>query len=178
MTTKKCSKCGEVKSLTDYFKDNRWNTFRSECRVCLSTRQNKYNNTEKGYLHHKYNQMKKTHHGGMKKARLLTLEELFTAFEKHKKTYGGMKSAWGPGVDNLEQHLPITIFLPNNPNKKAKRIGSNLSIDRLNNNIGYTVQNIIFIRSDENSRKRDTTYEDCLIQIRLHEERFIQMKAI
>ena len=175
---KKCSKCGEVKSLTDYFKDNRWNTFRSECRVCLSTRQNKYNNTEKGYLHQKYNQMKKTRHGGMKKARLLTLEELFTAFEKHKKTYGGMKSAWGPGVDNLEQHLPITIFLPNNPNKKAKRIGSNLSIDRLNNNIGYTVQNIIFIRSDENSRKRDTTYEDCLIQIRLHEERFIQMKAI
>ena len=175
---KKCSKCGEVKSLTDYLKDKRWNIFRSECRVCLSTRQNKYNNTEKGYLHQKYNQMKKTHHGGMKKARLLTLEELFTAFEKHKKTYGGMKSAWGPGVDNLEQHLPITIFLPNNPNKKAKRIGSNLSIDRLNNNIGYTVQNIIFIRSDENSRKRDTTYEDCLIQIRLHEERFIQMKAI
>ena len=103
--------------------------------------------------------------------RLLTFDELLTAFEKHKSIYG-MRSAWGPGVDNLEQHLPITTILPKNPDKNAKRINSNLSIDRLDNTLEYTVQNIIYIRVDENARKRDTSYEDCKIQIRLHEERF------
>ena len=81
-----------------------------------------------------------------------------------------MRSAWGPGVNHLDQHLPITmIYLGENTGAKT---GSNLSIDRLDNNRDYTVQNIIFIRGDENMRKKDTTYQDCLFQIRLHEERF------
>jgi len=114
---------------------------------------------------------RKDRKGGGLNMRLLTFDKLLTAFKKHLSIYG-MKSAWGPGVDHLGQHLPLTINLPKNPDKKAKRINSNLSIDRLDNNIGYTVQNIIFIRNDENARKRDTSYEDCKIQIRLYEERF------
>ena len=94
-----------------------------------------------------------------------------------------MRSAWGPGINNLEQHLPITmIFLGNGQEGKkgqikgTQRTASNLSIDRLDPNRDYTLQNIIFIRSDENERKKDATYEDCKIQMRLHEERFIEMK--
>jgi hypothetical protein len=30
------------------------------------------------------------------------------------------------------------------------------------------------MRNDENKRKSNSTYEDCEIQIRLHEERFIK----
>jgi len=56
--------------------------------------------------------------------------------------------------------------------KGSKRTGSNLSVDRLDSGRDYILQNIIFIRNDENSRKKNTTYADCLIQIRLHEERF------
>ena len=55
-------------------------------------------------------------------------------------------------------------------------IGSNLSVDRLDSNRHYTLQNLMFIRFDENVRKNSTSYEDCKIQIRLHEERFIKMK--
>ena len=47
-----------------------------------------------------------------------------------------------------------------------------LSVDRLDSTKDYTLQNIIFIRGDENARKKDTSYEDCKIQMRLHEERF------
>ena len=91
------------------------------------------------------------------------------AWEKHKSIYG-MKSAWGPGVHNLEQHKPITMICSGKG--EAKRIESNLSIDRLDSSKDYMVQNIIFIRVDENSRKKDTSYKDCKIHIKLHEERF------
>ena len=56
--------------------------------------------------------------------------------------------------------------------KGSKRTLSNLSPDRLDTNMDYTLQNIIFIRFDENQRKNGSSYEDCKIQIRLYEERF------
>ena len=92
-----------------------------------------------------------------------------------------MRSAWGPGIDHLEQHLPVTMITPGTKRaneKKTTRVRSNLSADRLDSNRDYTLQNIIFIRNDENSRKKDTSYNDCKIHMRLHEERFINMKAI
>tara|TARA_B100000315_G_C14137358_1_gene389761 strand:- start:67 stop:465 length:399 start_codon:yes stop_codon:yes gene_type:complete len=110
---------------------------------------------------------------------LFTFDEFRAAFEKHKSIYG-MRSAWGPGPDRLEEHLPITMIQEGNGKigtrggciKGSKRIASNLSIDRLDPNLDYTLQNIIFIRGDENARKKNTTYEDCKIHIRLYEERF------
>ena len=90
-----------------------------------------------------------------------------------------MRSAWGPGPDHLEEHLPMTMIHEGKGQlgkkgapKGSKRTASNLSVDRLDTNLDYTLQNIIFIRYDENSRKKNTTYEDCKIQIRLYEERF------
>ncbi len=113
-----------------------------------------------------------------------TLDEFLTAFEKHKSIYG-MRSAWGPGPDRLEEHLPMTMIQEGKGQvgktgalKGSKVITSNLSVDRLDTNLDYTLQNIIFIRLDENARKNTTRYEDCKIQIKLHEERFINMKAI
>ena len=172
--TKKCTQCGEVKPLTHYYEEKRGKTQRSECADCFCRRSSKYNNTEKGYLNVKYQSMTRRRADSEKRRtnkRFLTFDELLAEFEKHKSIYG-MKSAWGPGPDHLDQHLPMTMILPGNADKKAKRIRSNLSIDRLDNNLDYTIQNIIFIRGDENVRKRDTTYEDCKIQIRLYEERF------
>jgi len=172
--TKKCTTCGEVKSLTDYYEEKRWKIPRSACKDCFYKKATEYVNVERGYLNVKY-QMMTRKRTNLEKRRtnkcFFTFDELLAAWEKHKSIYG-RKSAWGPGPDHLEQHLPVTMVLPRNSDKKAKRIRSNLSIDRLDNNLDYTIQNIIFIRGDENVRKRDTTYEDCKIQIRLYEERF------
>jgi len=111
----------------------------------------------------------------------ISLDELYVAFEKHKNIYG-MRSAWGPGIDYLDQHLPITMIVNGDGNAwkrgDGKRVDSNLSVDRLDSNKDYTLQNIIFIRNDENVRKKNTSYEDCKIHMRIHEERFIKMKAI
>ena len=180
---KKCTKCGEVKPLTLFSKDKSYKDgHHTWCKKCKNGRNTERRNTEIGYLKIKYfgargKEFKKARWGRKSKC-YFTFDELLAAFEKHKSIYG-MKSAWGPGPDHLEEHLPMTTIQEGKGQlgkggaiKGSKRIPSNLSIDRLDPNLDYTLQNIIFIRGDENSRKNATTYEDCKIQVRLHEERF------
>ena len=188
MEKKKCPKCGEIKYLKDYYKDERRKSgYHVRCKECERKWLIEYRNTEIGYLKHRYNNMRrnfKTQKHGRKNKRYFTFNEFLAAFKKHKSIYG-MRSAWGPGVDHLEQHLPITMIHKGEGQvgkmgclKGSKRTGSNLSVDRLDSSKPYTIQNLIFIRNDENSRKKNTTYEDCKIQIRLHEERFIKKESI
>jgi len=175
--TKKCTVCGEVKSSKDYYKDNRRNSYHCQCKECELELTTKRRNTEIGFLKHRYHNMRrnpKTQKRGRNNKCYITCDEFLTAWEKHKSIYG-MRSAWGPGIDHLEQHLPITMInqgTKRTNGEKTPRERSNLSADRLDSNRDYTLQNIIFIRNDENVRKKDTSYNDCKIQIRLHEERF------
>ena len=178
--TCKCVRCGDVKSLKDYYAcKKRNNLLHRKCKDCENELTTKRRNTEIGFLKYRYNNMRRDEKNpGRYNKRLFTFNEFLNAFEKHKIIYG-MKSAWGPGPKYLDQHLPITMITQGTKRgngKKAPRQGSNLSVDRLDTNRDYTLQNIIFIRNDENARKKDTTYEDCKIQIRLYEERFIEMK--
>ena len=189
MRTKKCSACKEIKSLTDFPRNRKGpDGLNYHCKICHNQINNKWRNTTRGYLVTRYHTIcarEKIRKGNPNSIKChFTFEELSAAFEKHKSIYG-MKSAWGPGIDKLEQHLPVTMIQEGNGQigkkgsiKGSKLIASNLSVDRLDSNLDYTLQNIIFIRTDENERKKHTTYEDCKIQIRLHEERFIKMNAI
>jgi len=185
----KCTKCGEVKPLTLFYKDKaKKNGYHPWCKKCFNKTTTKRLNTEKGYLKMRYSSMRgkelSKDRWGRKSKCFFTFDEFLAAFDKHKSIYG-MRSAWGPGPDRLEEHLPITMIQEGKGQlgkkgciKGSKRIPSNLSVDRLDPNLDYTLQNIIFIRYDENRRKSDSSYSDCKIQIRLYEERFIDMKAI
>jgi len=183
MMRKKCTKCGKIKSLKDYYKDKRRNIYHYPCKECENEGTTKRRNTEIGFLKHRYNNMHrnpKTQKRGRYNKCYITIDEFLTAFKKHKSIYG-MRSAWGPGPKHLDQHLPITMINQGTRRRKGKktpRQWSNLSADRLDSSKDYTIQNLIFIRNDENVRKKDTTYEDCKIQIRLHEERFIKKESI
>jgi hypothetical protein len=180
---KKCTKCGEVKPLTLFPNDkSKKDGHHPWCKKCTNDVTTKRRNTERGYLKMRSDSL----NGEQRKSKcFFTFDEFLAAFEKHKSIYG-MKSAWGPGPDRLEEHLPMTMIQEGKGRlgrrggmiKGSKRILSNLSVDRLDPNLEYTLQNIIFIRNDENSRKKNTTYEDCKIQIRLHEERFMKDKKI
>ena len=183
---KKCTKCGEVEPLTFFYKDKRTKDgYHPWCKKCFNEAITKRRNTERGYLKMRYDSL----NGEQRKSKsgaecFFTLDEFLTAFDKHKSIYG-MKSAWGPGPDHLEEHLPMTMLQEGKgqlgkrgPIKGLNPTVSNLSVDRLDTNRDYTLQNIIFIRYDENVRKKNTTYEDCKIQIKLHEQRFIDMNAI
>jgi len=181
---KKCTNCGEVKSLEDFTHAKKTKDgLHFWCKKCVNDKRAKQRNTEIGFLKMRYD-------GILTRCRLnnrkchFTFDEFLTAFKKHKSIYG-MRSAWGPGINNLEQHLPMKMFHAANGQvglkgvaKGTKRIPSNLSVDRLDPNRDYTIQNLIFVRFDENARKHSSSYEDSKIHIRLHEERFIKMKAI
>ena len=182
---KKCPRCKEVKSLKDFHKSAPTKDgHHSWCKNCVNTNITKLKNTERGYLKTRYDSMSarervKTYRKwGRPSKCYITFEELWAAWEKHKSIYG-RRSAWGPGINNLEQHLPITLIQKGEGQlgksgclKGSKRILSNLSVDRLDSRRDYTLQNIIFIRADENARKNSSSYEDCKIQMKLHEERF------
>jgi len=166
---RKCPLCGEIKSLKDFSKHkNKKDGVQTYCKACFSKKGAESRSTEPVYLKNRYKSIRdKT------KKRCFSFDEFFAAWKKHKSIYG-MKSAWGPGVNHLEQHLPMTTITPGTKraNEKTPRIRANLSADRLDSSKDYTIQNLIFIRNDENRRKNNTSYEDCKIQIRLHEERF------
>ena len=186
---KKCTSCGEVKPLTLFYKDKtKKNGHNPWCKKCLNNGQHEWRNTEKGYLRMRYNTMRGKEFTKDKWSRkskcFFTFDEFLAAFDKHKSIYG-MRSAWGPGPDRLEEHLPITMTQEGKGQlgktgaiKGSKRIPGNLSVDRLDPNLDYTLQNIIFIRNDENRRKNNSSYSDCKIQMGLHKQRFIDMNAI
>ena len=180
MKTKKCSKCGEVKSANafSYYSISKKQKH-AQCKKCSNLYFTAYRNTEKGYLKTLYCGFNRTDRTRIRTC-YFTFEEFEREFEKHRSIYG-MRSAWGPGVNHLDKHLPITMSAKGDSawsRGGGKRTASNLSVDRLDSNRDYTLQNIIFIRCDENARKHSSSYEDCKIQIRLYEERFIKMKAI
>ncbi len=186
---KKCTRCGEVKPSTLFSKDkSKKDNHTLWCKKCIKNGQHEYRNTENGYLRERYYSMSTKELSKNKWSRkskcFFTFDEFLAAFEKHKSIYG-MRSAWGPGPDHLEEHLPMTMIHEGKGQlgkkgapKGSKRTASNLSVDRLDTNRDYTLQNIIFIRYDENRRKSDSSYSDCKIQMSLHEQRFIDMNAI
>jgi len=184
--TKKCPRCNEVKPLNDFGNLKRAKSgINYICKKCVRLANTIFRNTERGYLIVLHNDMTRTDAGRYKnRSRIVrchfTFDEFYAAFKKHFRIYG-MKSAWGPGPDQLEKHLPITMIAKGDSGwsiGKGKRTPSNLSVDRLDSNIDYTLQNIIFIRSDENRRKNNSSYADCKIHMKLYEERFIKMEAI
>ena len=184
---KKCLQCGEVKPLTLFYTDKRRKKdgHHPWCKKCFNEATTKRLNTERGFLKNRYDSL----NGEQRKRKsgaecFFTFDEFLAAFEKHKSIYG-MRSAWGPGPDRLEEHLPMTTTQEGKGQlgkkgalKGSKRTASNLSVDRLDPNLDYTLQNIIFIRNDENRRKADSSYSDCKIQMSLHKQRFIDMNAI
>ena len=106
---KKCPRCGEVKPLTLFYKDKRNKDGHQYCcKKCHNSEMNKYRNTERGFLKKRYHSLKSKQRKSTSGAECyFTSDEFLTAFEKHRSIYG-MRSAWGPGPDHLEQHLPMT----------------------------------------------------------------------
>ena len=195
---KKCSKCGEVKSIDDFHKSKIYKDgHKYQCAICSSeyAKKHRAKNKEKYREYERKNRskergfLKKQFRSILRRARVkkdekhqcyFTYEEFDNAFQKHKKRHG-MKSAWGPPhleITTIHQLIEGSGHGCKNRGLKQIHSKSNLSADRLDSSKPYTIQNLIFIRADENNRKKDTTYGDCKIQMRLHEERFIEMKVI
>ena len=193
MDTQKCRLCGKIQILQEDFYLNKEHTtgYEKKCKKCtVKIRLKRMRDpeikekarvqgvqqcsTEHGFLRRLSNSMtyRFNRTGKLRHKCFVNLRELKKAFNRHKAKWG-MHSAWGP------DHLDVTMIVTKDKAKVGTiKTRSNLSVDRLDPRKPYTTQNIIFIRVDENNRKKDSTYEDCCTQKELHEERFIKMKAI
>jgi len=130
----------------------------------------KYQNTEKGYLVAMYNaiwdRLKEKEKSGLSEERLMmyrprvTKEDFLELWENHKKEHGmkclmtgvEMTHVRGKGIKN--------------------KTPTNISVDRLDNEKGYTKQNIIFVTHEFNKRKSAVLIIDCINILRHYKLRF------
>jgi hypothetical protein len=190
METKTCTLCKkEYPCNTDYFYRNyrkKGVKYIARCNTCHNQismkwakdnylRKRKveieYKNTEKGYLIEMYNGIwnrlrKKEKSGLFSEERLMmyrprvTKEDFFELWEKHKKEHGmkclmtgvEMTHVRGKGIKN--------------------KTPTNISVDRLDNEKGYTKQNIIFVTHEFNLRKNAILIIDCVNILRQYKLRF------
>ena len=92
-----------------------------------------------------------------------TKQELFECWDKYIELKGSVVCA----ISNL----PMTWERPKNY-PKYKWVPSAISVDKLDPLRPYTLENIIFVRSDVNARKCNVTYNDCKKIIQLYKEKF------
>ena len=127
----------------------------------------KYMETEHGYMTDKWNNIK----GRSRDTRRppipveVTKEEFFELWEKHKKRYGGWVCAYtGKQMTHIRSINPTGVS-----SRKSKKIQvkSNMSIDRIDSDKGYTKDNIVFCTWDFNDRKGNISLEDirCILNL-------------
>ena len=130
----------------------------------------KYKNTEKGYLVAMYNalwdRLKEKEKSGLSEERLMmyrprvTREEFFELWENHKKEHGMKCLMTGVEMTHIR-----------GKGIKNKTL-TNISVDRLDNEKGYTKQNIIFVTHEFNTRKNAILIIDCINILRHYKLRF------
>ena len=135
--------------------------------------------TEKGYLREKWNSLMSKSRNYADKTRgyqrkaipiLITREEFYELWEQHKKRYGGWFCAYTGekmthtrNVNELKHLKSRTKMMGNNKIK----IKSNMSVDRIDSDKGYTKDNIVFCTWDFNDRKGNISLEDirCILNL-------------
>lgn len=163
MKTKICSRCKKEKSINDFY-IRESNKRRAGCKKCKMKVAHKYKSEERGYLIDTYSAMSKPSMVNKRKIPCnITKQEFFEQWILHKERMGGIFCEY--------TGLPMTF------NRGAKALGKNLicatnvSVDRLDNNKPYTVENIVFCRGDFNNRKNQVNLDDCVKIIELAKKR-------
>ena len=146
---------------------------KSQCKICDKKGGTIYNNTERGFIVNLYGSMKKkirakrySHLTEKEKEKYrchITQEEFFELWEDHKKRFGYHCRLTG-----------VKIVCQRAQNGKGLRYlgySNAVSVDRLDPNIGYTKDNIIFISNEANKIKNAVTKDLCIKILKLYEEK-------
>jgi hypothetical protein len=173
---KTCTKCNfETKEPKKYFgkqtltKDG----FKHQCKKCRTKINDIYTNTENGFMTNLYQSIK-TRSNNIRFIKLteeqknryrcyITKEKFFELWENHKKNFGYCCKLTG-----------IKIICEKSKGKKgAGFLGyfNGVSVDRLDPNIGYTEDNIIFISNEANKNKGAVTKEMCIKILEIFKEK-------
>jgi len=138
----------------------------------------KYNSSERGYIIHTISSLFKP--SAVKKRNLVPLitkkeiwEELILYVQKMKELFpysdGRLceycKKPW-TYIRNQEG-----CIIGQGPRHRSTHVNTNFSIDRLNNNLTYTKQNIVFCCGSCNHIKNSVTFDMCKKILKIKDER-------
>jgi len=141
-------------------------------------RDKQYLNSEKGFLTEMYNNLWSRYRKKVKNGKRTNKKQMYT--EKELKAYEiritkeQFFELWEDQKEKYGMSCPMTgvTMTTFRPNSKNERCPTNLSVDRLDNDKGYTSKNIIFVSSNFNSRKNSMGILDCVKIINEYKKRF------
>ena len=99
-----------------------------------------------------------------------SFEEFLKTWEAHKIDHNGIFCAITGD--------PMTMIGLNDKGRKYKRNWSNVSVDRIDSDKPYTIQNIIFVKWEVNRSKQDLSIKHMKKFISIYEDRFVRLKAL
>ena len=99
-----------------------------------------------------------------------SFEEFLKAWEAHKIDHGGIFCAI--------TGEPMTMVGLNDKGRKFQRNWSNVSVDRIDSDKPYTIQNIIFVTWEVNRSKQDLSIKHMRKFISIYEDRFVKLKPL
>ena len=166
---KTCTSCKQQKELKEFNRSKTsFDGYEYACKSCRNIQVNIWHSTEKGYIRTLYASMKKRIKSGIHKnaseekkkkhTLYLTMKEFEDLWKQHKEKYG------------LRCSL-TKVKMTHSPSKENMSTSNNISVDRLNPNIGYTKENIIFVSANINTKKGAVTKELCQAILKQYEER-------
>ena len=164
---KKCGKCGEIKSLTNFSKNkNRGDNRQVWCKKCARENTTRDGNTERGYV----------------------AEVIGGIFRRYKKKAARLK--WKPECTRKEIYAELMLYIQdhgrhceyckepwtyirkmvirgNGYKKRGPTIFTNFSIDRLDSTKTYTTDNLVFCCVGCNLRKNQVRLSDLINILRV-----------
>jgi hypothetical protein len=156
-----CTSCNSLKNVS-YFKKRKKGIagLSSACAACILKSDIKYKNSERGFLMEIWNSVKKRKNKNIE-CSINSFEEFRGLWEEQKEQRG-----W------VCPYLGIKMTHERYKNTNGKKTGTNLSIDRIDTNKGYTPQNIIFCSWAANNMKNNITYEVAQSFVQIYLERY------
>ena len=173
---KRCFRCNfETTEIEKYFYKHKVSKdgFKYMCKKCQEKSNNAYLNTEHGFMMNLYNSIKKKVNGRRYKHSseeqkdkhrcYVTYEEFMNIWEEHKKEIG-----FHCRLTNIKM-----VCLRAKGGKGVRYYGysNGVSVDRLDPNIGYTKENIIFVSNEANKIKSSVTKNMCIKILEIYKER-------
>ena len=177
-----CKKCNEEKPIEEFYKKKRGKYISYECRKCqknyrlnnidkINARKKIYGNTKPSFLLSSYysmtGQYRRKLRNNFPKDKLNNYEVFISKKDFLDMVYTYEKEK---GFVCQGTNMPLTTL--RYLNAKAKNCPTNFSVDRLDTQIGYSKENIIFVSWEFNQRKNSVKIEDCFAILKLYKERY------
>jgi len=176
-----CKRCNEKKPLTSFYKTIKGKYTEYKCKKChkeyrlnnldkIKANKKIYNNTKKGFLSSSYHSMTGQYR---RKIRENFSKDKLKSYKVsiNKKEFLDMVNKYEKEKGFVCQGTNITLTTLRHLDK-GKNCPTNFSVDRLDSEIGYSKENIIFVSWGFNQRKKNINMEDCFAILKLYKERY------